>query len=72
MWNHYRKTFLPLQGGICLVSAGIYLFYGRALPPAVIFFVMMQIGAVLGAMWAARLSTALRRRASELPLQPPN
>jgi hypothetical protein len=69
MWQHYRKTFLRMQLGIWLVSAGVFIGYGYALPPALIFFAVMQVGALLGAMWAARLTGALRRRADALPLQ---
>jgi hypothetical protein len=66
MWEHYKKTFKGIQVVIWLVAAAVYVFFGRQWQPAAAFFVVMQIGAVVGAAWAARLSSAMQRRATGL------
>jgi hypothetical protein len=66
MWDHYRKTFKGIQVVIWLVAIGVYVFFGRQWQQAAIFFVFMQISAVMGAVWAARLSAMSQRRAGGL------
>ena len=68
MWEHYRKFIIPTQLFIIALCATLY-FTGRVpLGGAVAFFVMMQLGAVAGAWWAARLKGKLNQRADRLPL----
>lgn len=55
MWEHYKKRFLGMQILIAIVTSGVYLAAGRAWVPAAMFFITMQLGAVLGAAWAPRL-----------------
>ena len=57
MWAQYRKTFLVTQILIfCVAVAG--LLHGSHLREvAVEFFIPMQVCAVLGAVWAARLKS---------------
>jgi len=59
MWAHYKKTFWITQMTICLVAFAVYLSFYHLLAPAALFFVTMQIGAVLGAAWASRLKRKL-------------
>jgi hypothetical protein len=66
MWEHYKKTFKGIQVVIWLVAACVYLFFGRQWQQAGIFFLFMQFSAVIGAVWAARLSTMTQRRAAGL------
>ena len=54
MWEHYRKTFMGMQIVIALVTIGVYLLLGQ-LAQAAVFFLVMQISAVMGAVWAARI-----------------
>ena len=54
MWDQYRKTALGMQVLIWLVTFGV-LIWSRIWGLAAVFLVTMQIGAVLGAMWAVRL-----------------
>jgi hypothetical protein len=54
MWEHYKRTFFGMQVVIALITAWIYLSY-RLVPAALIFFLVMQVGSVLGAAWAQRL-----------------
>jgi hypothetical protein len=66
MWQHYQKTFAGMQIMIAVVTAGIYFFVGRQMVAALTFFIVMQIGALLGAAWAARLRRAMEQRQSGL------
>ena len=54
MWDQYKKTFSGMQAMILLVSVGVFLATGYVLVAGV-FFVAMQLSAVIGAMWAYRL-----------------
>jgi hypothetical protein len=67
MWQHYRKTLPFVQAFILIVC--MVLFFYKAVPIAgvVVLFVMMQIGSLLGAFWAARLKR--RMSPGTLPLQ---
>jgi hypothetical protein len=66
MWQHYRRTFAGMQIMIAVVAFGIYLLMGRQIVAAVTFFMVMQIGALLGAAWAARLRRIMGRQHSGL------
>ena len=68
MWKHYRKTFTGIQAVIWIVSTVIYFSLGHSLSRAATFFVVMQLSAVIGALWAARLKALVERR-SALPLR---
>ena len=68
MWERYRRTFVGMQVFIGLVVVAALLIFG--LKPAALFFVVMQVSAVIGALWAARLSALMQRRTTSLPLRP--
>ena len=59
MWEQYRKTFGSMQVFIAQVTVALYVALGRVWTLAAGFFLMMQVGAVLGAGWAARLKKRL-------------
>ena len=59
MWEQYKRTLPSTQSAILIVTVGIYLTLHHLLLLAAIFFVAMQLGAVLGAMWAYRLKRKL-------------
>jgi hypothetical protein len=63
MWEQYRKTFVGMQAVIFAVTCGMYLAYRQLWVVAVMFFVTMQVSAVVGAMWATRLRRKLTGRA---------
>lgn len=69
MWEHYRKTFVGMQLTILLVTAGVFVLFGRSPAQAGATFLMMQICAVLGAIWAERLRHRIIQRQQQLPLQ---
>jgi len=60
MWEHYKKTALGIQSLIAFVSLAV-LVWCRVWQVAAVFFVAMQLSAVLGAAWAARFK-ALKAR----------
>ena len=70
MWDHYKKTFVGMQIVIAVVCLAVYFFYGHSLVRVAAFFVIMQWSAVMGAVWAARIRAASRRKAVGLPLEP--
>jgi hypothetical protein len=59
MWEQYKRTLPVIQSTIFLVTVGIYLTLHHLLLLAALFFVAMQLSALLGAMWAARLKGKL-------------
>jgi uncharacterized membrane protein YfcA len=54
MWQQYKKNAVQMQLLIAGVSACAW-WQSHHWEAAVAFFVPMQIGAVLGAMWGVRL-----------------
>jgi hypothetical protein len=55
MLEQYRKRFVGMQAFIAVVVGGVFIVCHRQWLPAAMFFVVMQIGALLGAGWASRL-----------------
>jgi hypothetical protein len=62
MWAQYKTTFLRIQTVIAMVTCAVFFVTGHRVPEAAVFFVVMQIGAVLGAMWAVRIQAKLELR----------
>lgn len=60
MWDHYRRTFAKMQIFIWLAAGGVFYALGRRFLVAIVFFAMMQVGAVVGAWWGERLRRRLR------------
>jgi hypothetical protein len=69
MWNQYRKTFAGMQVIIAIVTIGVFLLLGYSVARAAVFFAVMQLSAVIGAVWAARIRAILVRRTNALPLK---
>jgi uncharacterized protein involved in cysteine biosynthesis len=66
MWEQYKRTFWGMQIFICSVTVAIFIWAHLVLLSA-IFFLTMQLGALLGAVWAARLKNKLERAAASGP-----
>ena len=69
MWEQYRKTVVLMQLFIvaaCAAALFLAKFHWLAV---LVMFVIMQLGAVMGAWWAASLQAAHRARQDRLPLQ---
>ena len=60
MWEQYRRTFRSMQALMVVVTL-VVMSWTRSVPLTVALFVMMQIGAVLGAMWGNQLKQRIRR-----------
>jgi hypothetical protein len=54
MLEQYKKTFLGMQA-FMVFMAGMGVVAARSLFVGVVFYATMQVGAVLGAVWAARI-----------------
>ena len=59
MWEHYKKTRIGMQLFIALASVVIFFVFGRSWAIAAGFFATMQVGAIVGAWWGARLRARL-------------
>jgi uncharacterized membrane protein YfcA len=55
MWEQYRKTFAKTQSVIAVVTIWTYFGLGHWITRSLVFFVVMQAAAVVGAMWGVRL-----------------
>jgi low temperature requirement protein LtrA len=58
-WAHYKKTFLLIQLLIALMAFQIHRQVQQTWAVTAVFFLMMQLGALLGAVWAGRLRRRL-------------
>jgi hypothetical protein len=71
MWKiQYRKTIIPTQ--LVIFSITLIAYFGSHLPilTVLFYFATMQICAVIGAMWAARLRHKIemsKKRRNDLP-----
>jgi hypothetical protein len=63
MWEQYKKTVVGMQLSIAVMTGASYMLAFRSLAPAAMFFAVMQIGAVFGAYWGARLRNRSQSRA---------
>jgi hypothetical protein len=70
MWQHYRKTFVPMQLGIILICCVLYFKMNTPLPVTGVYFLVMEAAAFIGAMWAARLRSRITSARGRLPLTP--
>jgi hypothetical protein len=62
MWAQYQKTFLRIQAVIAIVTCLALVATGFRLSAALVFFAVMQVGAVLGAGWGVRLKAKVAVR----------
>jgi uncharacterized membrane protein YfcA len=69
MWEQYRKTAVVMQGFIVAACAAMKYFMRLPWPAVAVMFVVMQLGALLGAWWGARLRRKLTAQEEELPLR---
>ena len=60
MLERYRRTFFVTQASIAAVTVAV-LVQSHRLAAAAAFFATMQLGAVVGALWAARLKRKIQR-----------
>jgi len=55
MWEQYKKYFAKTQAVIAVVTIGTFLYMDHVVARSAVFFLMMQVGAVMGAIWGTRL-----------------
>ena len=69
MWTQYKKTLIPMQ--LPIIAACVTMRVYRQMPwvSIVLFFCVMQLGALLGAALGARMRRQIERRDDPLPLQ---
>jgi len=60
MLEQYKKTFIGTQAIIAIVTFFVFFKTHQLWFATLVFFLIMQVGAVLGAMWATRLKRKLR------------
>lgn len=68
MWNQYRKTALPTQLAIIVAVVALLRFARVPTLGVAVLFIAMEIGAIVGAWWAARLARKLGLDPNRLPL----
>ena len=61
MLERYKRTFIGTQAIIAAVTLAI-LFKLQVWQVAAVFFATMQLGAVMGAIWASQLKRRMERR----------
>jgi hypothetical protein len=61
MWQQYKKTFWGMQIVIWSVTIGLFRWTPLS-HLALMLFITMQISAVYGAMWAARIKAKIDRQ----------
>ena len=69
MWEHYRKTFIPIQIVILVICLALNLFLRVPISSLLPFVVMMELFSILGARWAVRLKGKIDRERGMLPRQ---
>ena len=69
MWEQYKKTLPVMQATILIATIIIYFAASRQWPVALFFFIVMQVGALAGAAWGARLKRKIKQRDDALPLE---
>ena len=68
MWEQYKKTAVRMQIFIAAVTAVAFFYSGRQWFFAMVVLILMQISAVFGAFWGARLKDSIESARDQLPL----
>ena len=61
MWEQYKKTFARTQAVIAVITFATYVYLGHDLRRSAAFLLMMELGAIAGAMWGVRLRRKVDR-----------
>jgi uncharacterized membrane protein YfcA len=61
MLERYKRTFFVTQAVIAAVTVAVFFQAHHRWLPAAAFFAAMQVGALTGALWAARLKRKIER-----------
>ena len=55
MWDYYKRTFIPTQVLIAIITLALVLHWGVPPLSAVFFVIVMEVASFGGAAWAAGL-----------------
>ena len=69
MWKQYRKTTVVVQPFIATLCLVMKYLMRMPWPAVAVMFLVMQVGALLGAWWGARLRRKVTEQEEELPLK---
>ena len=72
MWEQYRKTLIGTQLFILSICA-LLVYKHVPIAGVAVFFAVMQLAALVGARWAARLKRKIiesKAKKDDLPLRP--
>lgn len=69
MWEQYKKSAPYMQAFVVVVTAVFFFVTGRNWLAAVIIFLTMQVAALLGAWWGARIKRKIIEQDEGLPLR---
>ena len=64
--DYYKKTFFAVQLAIAAVCWMTYRAAGSDFVPVGTVFIVMQVSAVIGSMWASRLHTKMTAAGSRV------
>jgi len=62
MWEHYRKTFIPIQLLILTIFFALIFYWKVPVPSAIVYLLVMEVFSIFGALWARRLRRMFARR----------
>jgi hypothetical protein len=60
MWEQYKRTFRSMQALMIVVTL-VVMSWTRSMTFTATLFAMMQVGAVVGAMWGHQMKQRVRR-----------
>jgi hypothetical protein len=66
LWHHYKRAFLAAQLAIGFLCWIAYQAAAPDLGPAATVFIIMQVSALVGSMWANRLRRTLTSSGSSV------
>lgn len=69
MWEHYRKTLVGMQAMIVIMTVIASQLFNHQWIMVAVFFAVLQLGALFGSLFAARVNSQIKRRQSMLPLE---
>ena len=68
MWNQYRKSFAFIQVCIAITAYLVHQQTGYRMGMTAVFVAVMELSAVVGAWWAARLKSRILAAQTPVPL----
>jgi hypothetical protein len=60
-WEQYKRSFSRTQVVILIATIAIYMYLDHGVARTAVFFLMMELGAIAGAIWGVRLKRKVNR-----------